>query len=312
MATERRYGGEVRAEGRRLVGRAMVYGEVSPSHRERFDAGAFDVADGRTRWLDLGHDRAAVLAHTANGGLILNDTAAALEVLAELPEIPAADIALERVRAGDLRGFSVEFDCVEESLENGIRVVRRADLAGIGLVRSPSYPSAGAEAREAGGWSFLETRARGFRGYRIPFRKKLSCGCHRGECDTIAIENARVSDSALLVAGSYAKAVASVKRGSLRVRMSDDGIDLDVDDLAATTFGREVIEQAAVVPLVIRPIFTDASDYSEAGGVATYRLMEIRGFVIGSTDADGGWQPLELNPGGRSARRPDPRLRGYI
>ena len=55
---------ELRAEGRRLEGTILKYGEVSPSHRERFLPGAFSLDPGTTRWLDYRHDRTRVLAHT--------------------------------------------------------------------------------------------------------------------------------------------------------------------------------------------------------------------------------------------------------
>ena len=110
MTIERRASGvEFRTEGRRLIGPAMTYGDISPSHRERFEAGAFNVSDGATRWLDVRHQQEQVIAWTGGGGLELTDTPDALQVRATLPDIPAANAALADVRAGRLKGFSVEF-----------------------------------------------------------------------------------------------------------------------------------------------------------------------------------------------------------
>ena len=51
MNAERRYCGvELRAEGRRLYGPAIRYGDISPTHKERFEPGAFSL-DQRTRCL---------------------------------------------------------------------------------------------------------------------------------------------------------------------------------------------------------------------------------------------------------------------
>ena len=151
---ERRTGPlEVRAEGRVLTGPAIRYGDVSPSHRERFEAGAFDL-DGRTRWLDYRHDRERALAWTG-GGLTLTDTREALMVEADLPSIPLADRALADVAAGRLTGFSVEFNAVEERRESGIRVVSRAELSGIGLVAAPSYTQSTVEIRARSGRTSL-------------------------------------------------------------------------------------------------------------------------------------------------------------
>ena len=146
---ERFYAGlECRADGRMLVGPALRYGEVSASHRERFEPGAFALDDGKTRWLDVGHDRQIIIAHTDGGGLELNDTGDALEVRATLAEIPPADAAIEGIKLGLLRGFSIEFFAREETDVDGVRVIGKADLAGVGLVKNPSYRGSTAEMRD--------------------------------------------------------------------------------------------------------------------------------------------------------------------
>lgn len=99
---------ELRVAGRTLSGPAIRYGDVSTGHRERFEPGAFADLDGRTRWLDVGHDPNRVIAFTG-GGLELRDTPDSLQVIAKLAAIPAADRALADVAAGRLKGFSIEF-----------------------------------------------------------------------------------------------------------------------------------------------------------------------------------------------------------
>ena len=42
--------GEIRVEGRKLTGVVMRYGEVSPSHKERFEPGALLAWTGRFTW----------------------------------------------------------------------------------------------------------------------------------------------------------------------------------------------------------------------------------------------------------------------
>ena len=79
---------ELRAEGRRLEGIILKYGEVSPNHQERFVPGAFSLDPGTTRWLDYRHDRTRILAHTEGGGLVLRDSPEALLLEAELPSLP--------------------------------------------------------------------------------------------------------------------------------------------------------------------------------------------------------------------------------
>ena len=56
---------------------------------------------------------------------------------------------LELVRAGVIRGASVEMRVTAERFESGVRVVERATLAAIGVVDTPAYPASEVEARRA-------------------------------------------------------------------------------------------------------------------------------------------------------------------
>ena len=130
----------VEGEGRFLAGTAIRYGDVAtlPWGRERFEAGAFDVRAADVI-LNAQHDRASPLARTG-GGLMLTDSAAALEIRAELPETRAADDVLALVRAKVLRGLSVEFNAMRERMLGGVRVIERAELRGVSVVDRPAYP----------------------------------------------------------------------------------------------------------------------------------------------------------------------------
>ena len=137
--------GEIRVEGRKLTGTVLTYGEVSPTHRERFEPGAIRMAE--SVHLDLYHDRERVIAYHPGGGLELLAGVQAVELAAELPPIPAADRALQEIRDGKTTGLSVEFRAVKESRVDGVRVIEDAILSGVGLVRSPSYQGSRVEAR---------------------------------------------------------------------------------------------------------------------------------------------------------------------
>ena len=132
MTTERRQAGEVRAEGRRLTGTVMPYGEVSPSHRERFEPGALRMAEAVP--LNLFHDPERAIAWQPGGGLALTQDRRALTMTATVPPIPAGDRALALVREGRANGLSVEFHAKRERREDGLRVIEEAVLSGIGLV----------------------------------------------------------------------------------------------------------------------------------------------------------------------------------
>ena len=137
--------GEIRVEGRKLTGTVMRYGEVSPSHKERFEPGSLRMAD--TVHLDLNHDRERAVAWHPGGGLELRDEDGAMILSAELPPIPAADRALDEIRTGKATGLSVEFRAVKESRSDGVRVIEDAILSGVGLVAQPSYAGSRIEAR---------------------------------------------------------------------------------------------------------------------------------------------------------------------
>ena len=128
---------EIRVTGRKLTGVVMRYGEVSPSHRERFDPGSLRMAEAVH--LDLFHDPERVIAWHPGGGMKLSNGRDALTMLAELPPIPAADRALDEIRSGAVGGLSVEFRPVKETRDGEIRVIQEAVLSGVGLVHSPSY-----------------------------------------------------------------------------------------------------------------------------------------------------------------------------
>lgn len=138
------------SEGRRLTGTAVVYGDearIGPRLRERFEPGAFDpLPDDYT--LTVQHDRGRIIARPGVG-LELRDSAEALSMVAELPDTPRADEALADVRAGLLRGLSLEFVARRERIEGDVRIIERAHLSRLSLVDSPAYPRSVVEAREA-------------------------------------------------------------------------------------------------------------------------------------------------------------------
>ena len=144
-APEHRAGAEFRVSGRTLTGKALVYGDLSPEFGERFEPGAFgpDVA---APVLNLQHDRATVILPA--GAYVLTDSPHELQVRAELPEGSAA---LALVKRGALNGFSVEFFARAERREAGVRVIERAELAGLALVDQGAYPQSTAEVRARSG-----------------------------------------------------------------------------------------------------------------------------------------------------------------
>ena len=136
MTAERRPAAtELRVEGRKLSGVVMNYGEVSPSHRERFELGSLRMAE--SVHLDLHHDIERAVAWHPGGGLTLDNGRDALTMRAELPPIPAADRALDEIRSGAVRGLSVEFrpvKCQWRSKKGPPWRCKKGPLGGCGLV----------------------------------------------------------------------------------------------------------------------------------------------------------------------------------
>ena len=145
---ERRYS-PIEVEGRNLRGVGIRYGEVArmPFGRETFEPGAFGPSvSGLDVRLNVQHNRDRLIARTP-GTLQLADGPDALRVMATLPETREADDALTLVRAGVLRGLSLEFRAGDAPIIDGVRTVRRAGLLAFGLVDTPAYHGSTVEAR---------------------------------------------------------------------------------------------------------------------------------------------------------------------
>ena len=249
---------ELRAEGRKLAGIVLRYGDISPTHRERFAPGAFGDLRDQVRWLDYRHDQHRVLAHTEGGGLVLEDSSESLSLRAELPPLPLTTRALEEIASGALSGLSIEFHAREESRTEGIRVIEKAELAGIGLVPSPSYPDSRVELRQAGTISGS-----------IPYGQPLQCECYgrgqsgesgKGMTSVVELtpESLILPPNLIAIWKSMATPLGSLDKGTLRVTPGAAGLDVEID-IPDTSYGRDIIETADSVPIRIRPMF-DASE----------------------------------------------------
>ena len=281
----------VSLDGRVLSGVVMRYGEIATGapRPERFDPGAFRFPDDGVI-LNVQHDRNRPLARTPDT-LILKDTAAALELRAELPETREGTDTLELVRSRVLTGLSVEFRAVKEHFEAGVRVITEALLSGVAVVDRSAYSGSVVEAR----------RIPGFRmSYKVPYDKKLRCECctkasnvrfKKGSLDDVADgENGDV----LAVSGNYKGALASRKRGSLRPKKTDNALVVEMD-IADTQSGRDLIAQADDVDILARPIVDfNKSTFTVEGDTAVIERAHVRGFTLGSTDAVEGWTPVKI------------------
>ena len=318
---ERRAGGELRAEGRRLSGTVLRFTDVSPSHRERFEPRAFSMAEAVP--LNLFHDAERAVAWQPGGGLELRQDRQAVTMTATLPPIPAADRALAMVREGQVTGLSVEFQAVRERHEDGLRVVEAATLTGIGIVRSPSY-----------GGSRVEARAKSGRTLRasIPYDRELACECiaqrgpgSGGLCVPMVKFNAVAGrfmaraiaspdGEVLAVFKDYSRPLGSARRGTLRAASTDEGLNIEID-LPTGEAGDMAVEASEAAGVIARPLID--YDRSEFTDTETGRMVErpfLRAVLIGSTDAREGWPDARIDYDGEraEARSRERRLRAWL
>ena len=318
MEFERRTTGrlELRAEGRRLTGTVMRYGDISPSHRERFEPGALRLAE--SVHLDLHHDTERVVAFHPNGGLILDNGKDALKMRATLPPIPAADRALAEIKAGRVGGLSVEFRAVKETRDGDLRVIQDAILSGIAIVKAPSYDGSRVESRRRSGRTIRS---------RVPSDTDLGCTCSGAGCKFArftkeALEGVferafqQFERETVAAHGSYATPLASVGRGTLRGKMVDDVLEVEID-VPTGVAGDAVLAAHEDAGIVVRP-FLDA-DRSEGTpmpredgqNAMAYSKASVRAFIVSSTDERQGWpEPVLVATPDELAHATAPRLRG--
>ena len=165
--TVERYGNavELRADGRRISGTVVLYGETADSRgamilpgagastralgarRERFAPRSY-VATVPAVALNIEHRQLQAAAWYPDGGMELIDDEDALRFTADLPAIPAGDMALDGVRSGKYKGVSIEFRALAERMQAGERVIERYELHGIGLTERPVFSGSTVEARQ--------------------------------------------------------------------------------------------------------------------------------------------------------------------
>ncbi len=306
---------EIRAEGRKLSGTVMRFGDVSPSHRERFEPGSIRLADAVH--LDLYHDIERVIAWHPGGGLKLSQTAQALTLRAKLPPIPAADRALAEIRAGHTTGLSVEFQAKRERRESGLRVIEAAELRGIGLVKSPSYQQSQVEARRRSG---RRLRA------QIPVDQSLVCECiaqggaasgcipmvrlqrvmademagmieraYAGALESIEAESRVAGNDVIAVFKDYARPLASARKGTLRAVAGDNGLEIEID-LPMGEAGDMAVAASESVGVIARPLldYGEGAKFEDTPEGRVVEKARLRAILIGSTDARGGWPDAQI------------------
>ena len=124
-----------------LAGVLMPYGQRAQDRAEVFDPGSLHWPSDGVLLREM-HVRARPIAR-----FVPEATEAEVRVKILLPDTTAGRDAAANVRAGVLKGLSVEFRSEKETVRDGVRVIQRASLVGAGLVDSGAYAGATVEAR---------------------------------------------------------------------------------------------------------------------------------------------------------------------
>ena len=301
---------EARAEGRRVTGDVMVYGESSPSHRERFEPRSLVLAESVS--FNLYHDAERSIAWHPGGGLSLDSGEDALRMVAVLPPIPAADRALAEIASGRTKGLSIEFRKIRDRFEDGLRIVESAELRGIALVPKPSYLGSKVEIRQRSGRTLRAV---------IPSNTNVDCRCSGSGCQLANITGDAINDmldevferevrDVVAAFGSYDQPLASVANGTVRGRPVEGGAQIEVD-IPVGPEGDAVLRAQENAGVVLRPhVDPDLAESviqearQEQGNVRVYSKLGVRAFVISATDARRGWPAPEIvdTPGFDSLR----------
>lgn len=158
METERRVtlgglewrAGDVASGPGMLRGVAMRFGAVArlPWGREQFEPGSLEP-DPAGVILNRQHDRGRPLARHPDGGLDIAVSPTVVSVRARVADTTDGRDTVALVRAGVMRGLSVEFTPEDEAMVDGVRVIKRAVLHGVAVVDDGAYPDSVVQAMRA-------------------------------------------------------------------------------------------------------------------------------------------------------------------
>ena len=140
----------------RLTGTLMRYGVRASDRPEMFEQDALSWPDDGVVVYEQHNPHAPILR------AIPFVEGREVKIDQPFPNSTRGRDAAESMRAGVLRGLSVEFRAVKQSYHSGLRSISKAILGGAGLVVKPAYSDAKAEVRSETGTDSETTIKRAF------------------------------------------------------------------------------------------------------------------------------------------------------
>jgi len=238
---------ELRAGEGELTGTVVRYGEWnrigSYPHRERVDAGAFELSDVI---VNLQHNRSQPVARQGTEFLQFDDDGARLEMRLKYPPTTYGKMARELVEAGVLRGLSVEMQVGSDEWQGRDRTIRSARVHGVGIVDRPAYKEAVIHRSQLPLDQVEfdmrpEYRQRSVASGRMPWGQVSIVSAATGRAVDFRAGSLELADDVVLLHGlNYDNILASTGSGTLDVFVSKDGVRWTAKKLPRTQVGRDV------------------------------------------------------------------------
>lgn len=118
----------------------------------------------------------------------------------------------------------------------------------------------------------------------------------------------------LAVAKDYGNPIASARRGTLRAVATKAGLRVEAD-LPAGRVGDDVVAASETAGVVARPLIdyeADETEFQDTGEGRIVSSARVRAFLIGATDARGGWPDAVIDyDGSEKASAHAPRERRW-
>ncbi len=267
---------EIRSEdGGAVSGTVVSYGDTAHIGRtfyERFMPGSIHYDDVV---LNLLHDRQKPVSRLG-AGLELLDDASKFAMRSALPDTVFGREARELIDAGIIKGLSAEFVPQVESFDGAARVIKRAELVGIALVDRPAYPASTLDKRSAWFSGHLRLRAGAISGF-IPYAVAGLVSMQKRRKMIIEKGSLSLADSVYLLAGfDYNASLAATAARSMRLRLTERGIEFATRRLPATSELRDVRKRirAGLINGVVPGIAVEDSDMYDEGGFSVERVKK--------------------------------------